>query len=135
MRVIKIPYDISIPVSVHNLDVDLSSYSALQEMKQLIGIDMAEIVRIKFPIRYSNPLYDTCYIVDEVGKLKDGWEFRINYRASSFYPGSFYGDPIVGNVVVCARSWTSSFGECDLDDFPEDYLNNIMSLFEAYDHE
>ena len=54
---------------------------------------------------YFEPVY--CHIgyvllVDEVGKLKDPPK-PVNFRASGFYPGSMYGDPIVGDVIVCTE--------------------------------
>lgn len=118
MKVIKIPYDDTIDCSVHDIpdrsdDSVEASGRVLDDIKKLIGIDWAEVVSLVM-IKNKDPLRDYCFIVDEVGKLKDGWTERINIRASRFYPGTFEGDPIVGDVVFCAREWTDSFGECDL---------------------
>ena len=115
MKVIRIPLDIKDECTVHEIQdaKDLSieeSGKVLNQMKQLIGIEWAEVVVIH--IRPSDPRRDYCLIVDEVGKLKDGW--RMNIRASQFYPGTLHGDPIAGNAILCAREWTDSFGECDL---------------------
>lgn len=117
MKVIKIPHDKNMPCTVHEIQdaQDLSIEEAgkvLDRIKKLIGIEWAEIVLTN--IKGEDPRRDYCLIVDEVGKLKDGWTDRINARASQYYAGTLYGDPIVGNVVLCAREWTESFGECDL---------------------
>ena len=117
MKVIKIPYDKSIPCTVHEIEDarDLSieeSGKVLDRIKKLISIEWAEIV-LTF-IKGEDPRREYCLIVDEVGKLKDGWVYKINPRASQWYAGALHGDPIVGDVVICAREWTESFGECDL---------------------
>ena len=127
MKIIKIPIDLNEPCTVHEIQdtQDLSieeSGKVLEQIKQLIGIDWAEIVVIH--IRPSDPRRDYCLIVDEVGKLKDGWQ--MNIRASKFYPGTLYGDPIAGNVILCAREWTDSFGECDLAGLEENEIANFM---------
>ena len=117
MKVIKIPYDLNEPCTVHEIQdaKDLSIEEAgnvLDRIKELIQIEWAEVVLTI--IKDEDPRRDYCLIVDEVGKMKDGWIERINIRASQFYAGTPYGDPIVGNVVLLAREWTESFGECDL---------------------
>ena len=118
MHVIKIPYDVSKPCTVHEIadrvdDSVEASGRVLEDIKKLIGIERAEVVYLS-TIKSEDPHRDYCFIVDEVGKCKDGWTNRINVRASFFYPGTTYGDPIVGDVVLCARQWIDSFGECDL---------------------
>ena len=119
MKVIKIPYDLSNPCTIHDIpnrvdDSIEASGRVLDDIKKLIDIDMAEIVYLSTVVNKDDPHRDYCLIVDEVGKCKDGWEERINIRASLFYPGTAHGDPIVGDVAFCAREWTDSFGECDL---------------------
>ena len=118
MKVIKIPYDLEQPCSICDIEDpnDLSDeecWKVLKQIKQLLNIDMVEIVYLN-TVCSSEPNRDFCLIVDEVGKLKDGWTDRINARASQFYPGSVFGDPIVGDVAFCARIWSDGFGECDL---------------------
>ena len=120
MKVIKIPIELNESCTVH----DVNASNCLDQIKQLIGIDWAEIVVIH--TRPTNPRRDYCLIVDEVGKLKDGW--RMNIRASQFYPGTLYGDPIAGNVILCAREWTDSFGECDLAGLTDEEIK----IFEKY---
>lgn len=129
MKVIKIPYDVSIECSVHDIpdrsdDSVEASGRVLDDIKKLIGIEWAEVV-VLVMIKNKDPSRDYCLIVDEIGKLKDGWTERINIRALRFYLGTFQGDPIVGDVVLCAREWTDSFGECDLaglTDYEEEVL-------------
>ena len=120
MKVIKIPIELNESCTVH----DVNESDCLDQIKQLIGIEWAEIVVIH--ARPSDPRRDYCLIVDEVGKLKDGW--RMNIRASQFYPGTLYGDPIAGNVILCAREWTDSFGECDLAGLTDEEIK----IFEKY---
>ena len=117
MKVIKIPYNTAIPCTVHEIadakDPSIEEAGkVLDRIKELIGIEWAEIVLTI--IKGEDPHRDYVLIVDEVGKLKDGWTDRINTRASQWYAGAPHGDLIVGNVVLLAREWTESFGECDL---------------------
>lgn len=121
MKVILIPFDDEKPCTVHDIEdaldsTDEESYIVLKRIKNLIDIDMAEIVYLN-TLHSSDPDRDFCLIVDEVGKLKEGWPDRINIRASQFYPGTLCGDPIVGDVVLCPRQWTPGHGECDLAGF------------------
>jgi len=111
VKVIKIPYDMKIECTVHQV-AEPGSPRCLDEIKELIGIEWAEIVLTR--LKGEDPRRDYCLIVDEVGKLKEGWTKEINPRACQFYTGALHGDPIVGNVVLCAREWTSTYGECDL---------------------
>ena len=117
MKVIKIPYDSTIPCTVHEIQdaKDLSieeSGRVLDRIKELISIEWAEIVLTI--VKGEDPRRDYVLIVDEIGKLKDGWSDRINTRASQFYAGTLHGDPIIGNVVLMAREWNEKFGEYDL---------------------
>ena len=133
MTVIKIPYDVSKPCTVHEIadrtdDSVEASGSVLDDIKKLIGIEWAEIVALS-TIKGDDPYRDYCFIVDEVGKCKDGWTSRVNPVASCFYPGTVYGDPIVGDVVICARQWIDSFGECDLVGLELRELYKLMAKF------
>jgi len=117
MTVIKIPYRFLEPCTLHEVPdaADMSieeSGKVFTAIKDLIGIEWGEIVLTT--IRREDRCRDYCLIVDEVGKMKVGWHERINLRASQFYAGTPYGDPIVGDVILCARQWNSRFGECDL---------------------
>ena len=111
MKVIKIPYDMKTTCTIHEV-AEPGQPQCLDEIKQLIGIEWAEIVLTK--VKGDDPQREYCIIVDEVGKLKDDWKQKINFRASQFYTGALHGDLIVGDVVLCAREWTTTFGECDL---------------------
>lgn len=46
-------------------------------------------------------------VIDDCGKCHDGWVDHINVAASYLYPGSSYGDVIVGNAIVCLRVGSS----------------------------
>ena len=65
MKIIKIPYKLSSPATVEEVTDEL----CLQQMKQLIGIEWAEVV-LTF-LNSSDLHREFCLIVDEVGKLKD----------------------------------------------------------------
>ena len=122
MRVIKIPHDIRISCTVHDVDQD----KCLDQMKQLISIEWAEIVLTI--LKDEDPHRDYCLIVDEVGKLKEGWIEKINPRASMFYAGTNHGDPIVGDVILCARQWIENFGECDLAGLTDPEIKGLKYL-------
>ena len=127
MKVIKIPYITELPCSVHEV-CEPENENCMDELKALIGIEWAELVLTR--IKGEDPRRDYCLIVDEVGKMKDHWQDKINWRASFFYAGTAHGDPIVGDVVLCAREWTESFGECDLarlTDLEEMQILNLIS--------
>lgn len=66
---------------------------SLQETYDLIGCSMVELV---------GPMNDgRCMLVDEEGKLKQGWETRINTQATDMYRTCFdVDDVIVGNVLM-----------------------------------
>ena len=119
MEVIRIPYDRDKQCTVH----DIEENKCLDQIKQLIGIEWAKVVVTR--LRCRDPRRDFCLIVDEVGKLKEGWEERINLRASQFYAG-YPIDPIVGDVVLCARQWSQLYGECDLAGLEENELEQIL---------
>lgn len=124
MKIIKIPYDLSSPATVEEVTDEL----CLQQMKQLIGIEWAEVV-LTF-LNSSDLHREFCLIVDEVGKLKDNWIDRINVRASQFYLGTQAGDPIVDDVILCAREWTYSFGECDLAGLEDSEIRSLMNYLQ-----
>lgn len=59
--------------------------------RESIGCDTLENVTLP---------YGFCCVVDESGKMKDPPQ-PFNELASRFYPGTPYGDPLVGPVVFC----------------------------------
>ena len=124
MKIIKIPYDLTQPATVE----EVTDALCLQQMKQLINIEWAEVV-LTF-LNSSDLHREFCLIVDEVGKLKDGWIDKINVRASQFYLGTQAGDPIVGDVILCAREWTYSFGECDLAGLEDSEIRSLMNYLQ-----
>lgn len=66
---------------------------SLQETYDLLGCSMVELV---------GPMDDgRCMLIDEEGKLKQGWERRINAQATHMFRTRFgYGDIIVGDVLL-----------------------------------
>lgn len=100
-KYILIPADLSVPCTFVEID-DVPDDDAREfpevnrfneRVYQLIHCDYYEPVYI-----YS----DLIMLVDETGKLTDK---PINVRASMFYPGTAYGDPIVGDVLLCSLKW------------------------------
>ncbi len=79
-------------VFVLELDID----NLFSEFKKLTGINLVEHVVL------SNGM---SVLIDEHGKLYDE-PLEVNFLASSFYPGTSYGDPIVGPALFCIREWT-----------------------------
>lgn len=61
----------------------------LEDLRDAIGCEWLEGVYLP---------YGVCVIVDEVGKIKDPPQ-PINWLASRLYPGTAFGDPLVGPVV------------------------------------
>ena len=65
----------------------------LEELYALIGCEMVELVYLDD---------DRLMLLDEEGKLQDGWQGRVNRPATDlFLKGRAGFDVIVGNVVVC----------------------------------
>lgn len=60
-----------------------------KSFKAAIGCDWLEHVTLP---------YDFCCFVDEVGKVRQVRQ-PVNPLASRLYPGTMYGDPLVGPVV------------------------------------
>lgn len=79
-----------IPVTGKIEVVDFGDYFDLHALRTKIDANILEFVRIG-AMRIM--------IVDEVGKCYDPPK-PVNMRASVFYPGTFYGDPIVGDVLI-----------------------------------
>ena len=70
--------------------IDFGDYFDISDMREKIDATMLEFVRIG-AMRIM--------VVDELGKCYDPPR-PVNPRASIFYPGTFYGDPIVGDVLI-----------------------------------
>ena len=130
MKVIKIPYDTRRPCTVEEVSEPQSS-CCLKDIKALINIDCAEIVLTNLRKSSNIVLREYVLIVDEVGKCKDGWEDRINLRASQFYEGTLFGDPIVGDVVLSAREWLWFGSEYDLSGLLDVEINRIMEYLKS----
>lgn len=69
--------------------IDTDRGIMLDVFHDVIGCDMVEQVHI--PLGF-------CMLVDESGKIKNPPQ-RVNRLASRLYPGSMFGDPIVGPVI------------------------------------
>lgn len=89
-----IPADLRVPCSFIEIDypeprTEFGTNKFNRKVEELLDCSIYESVWI-----YS----DLVMLVDECGKLKDK---PINIRASRFYRGTAYGDPIVGDVLIC----------------------------------
>lgn len=80
IRIVYVPRDASDLERVH------AWYDSLE-------CDCVEHVRTIFP--------DIFLLVDESGKVTEPPK-AINSKASRLYPGTFYGDPIVGHAILCS---------------------------------
>lgn len=72
------------------------------------------------------------FLVDECGKIKDPPK-PFNYRASIFYPGTAFGDPLVGDVFVCDVDYVD--GELDfvpLSEYKEKTLIEFLNKVEKH---
>ena len=82
---------ISIPDST---DYDCNEFN--DRVDELLSCDLYESVWL-----YS----DLVMLVDESGKLKAK---PVNPRASFFYRGTAYGDPIVGDAIICGTRYVNT---------------------------
>lgn len=71
--------------------IETSRKQLAASFRAAIGCDWLENVTLP---------YGFCCVVDECGKIKTPMQ-PFNPLASRFYPGTFYGDPLVGSVVFC----------------------------------
>ena len=103
-KYIHIPADLTLPCTFIDIDdvpgddrgedPDVNRFN--ERIYQLINCDFYEAVYIHS---------DLIMLVDETGKLTGK---PLNVRASMFYPGTAYGDPIVGDVVFCSLKWVTT---------------------------
>lgn len=125
--VIFCPYDLNKPIEIREVDPGVSFFELARDLIRVEWIELVRCCSAAF-------LYPSCRIftmlIDEIGKLRDGWQDRINWRASPAYAG-FPIDLIVGDVVFCVEDWTSSLEKdlfpLNLDevDFLKFMLDNI----------
>lgn len=87
-----IPHDYKQPVKP--IDIPEESGEFLRVCYATIDCDCIEVASTIYP--------DIVLIVDESGLLKDGWEHRINPRASYLY--CYGAEPIAGTAIVARRS-------------------------------
>ena len=72
--------------------VDIEDDKLLDKCYEFLECEFIEVVSIN---------RTDVLIVDDSGKLKDK---EVNAIASCFYPGTVYGDPIVGHALLCRRN-------------------------------
>ena len=86
-----------------------------------------------FEIVYLPHFGDLLMLVDDMGKVSDPPK-RINPLASMFYPGTNYGDPIVGDVLLGKSGLFN--GEPDVTGLFDPALNHfyniLINLKESY---
>ena len=76
--------------------LELDRDNLFSEFKKLTDINWVEHVVL------SNGL---SVLIDVHGKFYDE-PLEVNLLASMFYPGTPYGDPIVGPALFCKREWS-----------------------------
>lgn len=103
-----IPADAEAPCRWVEIESDSCS-GFNDDVHRLIDCDCYEQVYIKND--------DIVFLVDESGKIKNPPK-PINVRASEFYPGTMYGDPIVGDVIVCSLGFRTDVDEPGYYDVP-----------------
>lgn len=105
--------------SAESISLPEASGEWLDAVYAAIGCDCVEFV--------SSMINGVVMLVDESGKMKAGWEHRINYAASFLYAGFEYGDPIVGDVIFAYRIGP------DLFPLPDHYLEKLNYIFDVND--
>ena len=84
-----------------------------------IGCDWIEFVHVRFLGK------ELCFMIDELGKLKDGWEDRVNHCGSLMYaPGV---DCIVGDLLL-GRYQRLDDGEIYVVPCEEDYYKDFVCM-------
>lgn len=99
--------------------VSIDEANWLNCVYSLLNCDCIEIVQTL--------LRDVVMIVDESGKMKAGWEKRVNICASQFYAGAQFGDPIVGDAIFAYRIGP------DLFPLPNDMHVKLISILNRID--
>ena len=89
------------------------------KIHELIGCQYYELVSIKG---------DCYFIVDELGKVCKPPK-EINRKASLFYPGTNFGDPIVGDVIIAKHGYVN--GEPDAVGLDEEDLRYFEDLINS----
>lgn len=107
---IQIHHDDSLP-PLEIIDLPEHSSAWLHAVYRAIDCECIEVANTVFR--------DLVLVLDESGKLWDGWENRVNVVASWLYGNPF--DPIVGDVILCRRSGA------DLIPITERDLNRVCS--------
>lgn len=96
--------------------IDVCRESMCDSFRNAIGCDWLEKVTLPYGFNI---------VVDECGKIKQNPQ-PLNLLASRFYPGSLYGDPIVGPVVFVRIGLVN--GESDWCPLTERDLNLISLI-------
>lgn len=90
---VQIHHDDALP-PLEIIDLPEESTAWLHAVYRAIDCECIEVASTLIP--------DLVLVLDESGKLWDGWEGRINKIASILYGSPI--DPIVGDVILCRRS-------------------------------
>ena len=93
MPYLKINYDDTKPL-LEEIDLPKETEGFLESCYKAIGCDCIEVVPSRFTGLYL--------IIDENGKLKDGWSDRINTVASKLF--GVWWDNIVGDAILAKAS-------------------------------
>lgn len=96
---------------------DAADRERLRAWYDSLDCDCVEHVRTMIP--------GIALLVDESGKMKDPQK-PLNSKASRLYPGTFYGDPIVGHAIICSIGYRN--GEPDIVPPTDDALRKLSRL-------
>lgn len=110
MPYLKINHDESLPTFE---TVELSENDFLKDCYRALNCQWIEVVNTLLP--------GIVLIIDENGKLKDGWRSRFNYVATQIYGSPW--DCIVGDAILARRS------DADLVPLTENDIKRLRSRF------
>lgn len=89
------------PMEIHEIPIDEVPQVFFDRVRELVGCKWLEFVHCG----------EYILLVDELGKIIDPPK-PVNPRASLLYPGTDFGDPIVGNCLIGAHGFRD--GESDI---------------------
>lgn len=116
-----IPADNSKPLRFVKIRLRNHNHLDLDDLYDVLGCSWIETVNCRDRIML---------LVDEVGKCYDESK-AVNWRASIFYPGSYYGDMIVGDALIgCRDLRMQDHGVIDFDfcELPQDLFERICRV-------
>lgn len=90
---LKLNHDNSTSTTFELIDLPEESGAWLRSVYDHLNIDILDVV--------PTVISGLFLVIDDMGKMYDGWEDRINSSASVLYGSPW--DPIVGDAILCRR--------------------------------